>query len=206
MTLNRWLNLFPQAAQRRATDAHERLRAHYAESHRAYHTLEHIHSCLQLLDSVKPELEDPRSVELALWYHDVIYDPRADDNEEQSAQMARDELAALGETVDCQGEVARMIRMTKHPSEPQTRDDCFLLDIDLSILGADPEVFDEYERQIRFEYQWVPEVVYREKRAEVLKLFLRQPAIYRTSPFHGAREGQARKNIQKALVSYANSE
>ena len=204
MALNRWLSLFPEDIQTRATEAYGRLRAHYAERHRAYHTFDHIRSCLELLDTIKPELQNPRTMELALWYHDVIYDPRADDNEEQSAQMAIRELAELGETEQCQQEVARMIRVTKHPSEPQTPDDCFLLDIDLSILGADPEAFDEYERQIRFEYQWVPEEVYREKRAEVLRLFLGQSAIYRTSPFHQAREKQARKNIQKALVSLYN--
>lgn len=93
-----------------------------------------------------------------------------------------------------------MIRVTEHPSEPQTRDDCYLLDIDLSILGASPEAFDEYERQIRFEYRWVPEEVYREKRAEVLELFLDQTAIYRTTPFYEAREVSARENIQRVLA------
>jgi|GEM_PF-711049 Uncharacterized protein conserved in bacteria len=96
-----------------------RLRACYAEPHRAYHTFEHVRSCLELLDAVKRELENPRLMELALWYHDVIYDPRADDNEEQSALMAIKELAELGETPECQQEVARMIRVTEHPSEPQ---------------------------------------------------------------------------------------
>ena len=201
MTLNRWLNLFPQADPKAATQAYERLRAHYAESQRAYHTLEHIRSCLELLDSVESELEDARTLELALWYHDVIYNPRAGDNEEQSAQMAIEELAELGEPEACQQEVARMIRVTQHPSEPRTEDDCYLLDIDLSMLGADPEAFDEYERQIRFEYQWVPWVAYRNKRAEVLRLFLEQQAIYRTRPFRETREEQARRNIRNALAS-----
>lgn len=199
MALNRWLSLFPEDIQTRATKAYERLRAHYAESHRAYHTFDHIHSCLELLDTIKPELHNPRTMELALWYHDVIYDPRAGDNEEQSAQMAMEELAGLGETEECQQEVARMIRVTEHPSEPQTQDDSFLLDIDLSILGADPEAFGEYERQIRFEYQWVPEEVYREKRVEVLRLFLDQEAIYRSSHFYEAREERARSNLRRAI-------
>lgn len=201
MALNRWLSLFPDDIQTRATEAYERLRAHYAEPHRAYHTFDHIRSCLELLDTIRPELHDPRTMELALWYHDVIYDPRADDNEEQSAQMAIKELAELGEPQECQQEVARMIRVTDHPAEPQTRDDCFLLDIDLSILGADPEAFDEYERQIRFEYQWVPEEVYRGKRAEVLRLFLERKAIYQTSHFYNAREERARNNLRSTASS-----
>ncbi|TDT43940.1 putative metal-dependent HD superfamily phosphohydrolase [Halospina denitrificans] len=201
MALNRWLSLFPEDTHSRATEAYKRLRAHYAEPHRAYHTFDHILSCLELLDTIKPELQNPRTMELALWYHDVIYDPRADDNEEQSAQMATKELTELGETAECQQEVARMIRVTEHPSEPQTRDDCFLLDIDLSILGANRQGFEDYERQVRFEYQWVPEGVYRRKRTEVLESFLGQTAIYRTPGFFEAREKQARNNLEWSVRS-----
>ena len=72
-----------------------RLAALYAEPHRAYHHLGHVLDCLELARGVRDRLESPVAVELALWYHDAIYDSRASDNEERSAAFAVAELDAL---------------------------------------------------------------------------------------------------------------
>jgi predicted metal-dependent HD superfamily phosphohydrolase len=80
-----------------------------------------------------------------------------------------------------------MIRLTDHQEalseEAISNDAAVLCDADLAILGAEPERFDHYDRQIREEYAWVPEPVYRQKRGEVLAGFLERPRIYRTRPF-----------------------
>lgn len=70
-----------------------------------------------------------------------------------------------------------------------------LVDIDLAILGADPARFAEYDTQVREEYRWVPESVYRSKRREVLAGFLARPAIYGTGRFRDHLEGRARENL-----------
>ena len=60
-----------------------------------------------------------------------------------------------------------LIVATKHDAVPKDADAGLLVDIDLSILGADPERFDEYERQVRFEYQWVADDAFRAARKPV---------------------------------------
>jgi len=75
-----------------------------------------------------------------------------------------------------------------------------LVDVDLSILGATQSRFDEYERQVREEYGWVPEPIYRRKRREILESFLGRPAIYNTARFIGRYEQQGRANLARSLA------
>ena len=64
------------------------LEARYSEPHRAYHTFAHVLDCLEEFESIKHLAHDPLAVEMAIWYHDSVYDPRAKDNEERSAELA----------------------------------------------------------------------------------------------------------------------
>jgi len=73
------------------------------------------------------------------------------------------------------------------------------VDIDLSVLGAGTERFLEYEEQIRQEYAWVPEEIFRTKRAEILERFLARDVIYRTPEFYQTHEKQARANLRASL-------
>ena len=78
-----------------------------------------------------------------------------------------------------------------------------LVDIDLAILGAAPARFDEYERQIRDEYGFVPEAVFREKRAGILRGFLERPALFSTPALAARFEAAARANLADALARLA---
>jgi len=200
---NRWMTLFPVAPPSKAADIYKQLRAHYAEPHRAYHNFNHIDACLRHLDTVRDQLTDPKAVEMAIWYHDVIYDTHSGDNEEQSANFASETLAELNLPDETRSLVHKLILVTKHPSVPGTGDERYLLDIDLSILGASPTVFDQYEKQIRQEYHWVPETVYKERRSEVLQAFLEQPVIYHTEVFFSEREELARQNLKRSIARLA---
>ena len=71
----------------------QQLATHYSEHHRHYHTLDHIAACLGWLDHYRHLAEDPLCLELALWAHDVIYDPRAADNEARSADWFAQQFA-----------------------------------------------------------------------------------------------------------------
>lgn len=72
--------------------------------------------------------------------------------------------------------------------------------VDLWILGAPEQRFDEYEKQVREEYGWVPGPIYRRKRREILESFVARPAIYRTQRFIERYEKQARANLARALA------
>jgi predicted metal-dependent HD superfamily phosphohydrolase len=177
-----------------------RLAERYAEPHRAYHDLRHVLACLDLARSVRSRLGSAPEVELALWYHDAIYEPRAADNEARSAELATAELSELrslaGATLIS---IADLILATRHAAAPAGHDAQFVVDIDLAILGSEPGTFDLYEAAIRREYRWVPGPLYRRKRREILQSFLDRPRIYSTAHFHALFEDAARANLGSSL-------
>ncbi|MBF5006662.1 HD domain-containing protein [Diaphorobacter caeni] len=171
----------------------------YCEPQRHYHTPQHLRETLALLEPVLPQCRSPGAVELALWFHDAIYDPKGKDNEALSADWA---LRVLKEQGACEAvcvEVERLILATQHSAEPVDADARLLVDVDLSILAAEPARFAEYEKQVRAEYAWVPKPLFVIKRREVLRSFADRPHIYGTEHFRALLEARARQNLQKAL-------
>jgi predicted metal-dependent HD superfamily phosphohydrolase len=171
----------------------------YADPRRSYHNAQHIMECLKHLDRVREMLEHPDEVEVALWFHDVIYDSRSKTNEADSANWAALELTRAGTPLELITRIESLIMITCHAATPATTDEQYMLDIDLAILGASKEVFDQYDAAIRQEYDWVPESDYRAGRSAILKRFLDQPAIYHTPYFRNNFEHQARMNLQRAI-------
>jgi predicted metal-dependent HD superfamily phosphohydrolase len=196
----RWRSLFPKHSDReQLVEAYELVMRHYAEPHRAYHTFEHISACLGHFDTIKDQLKNPLAIELAIWLHDVIYDPKAKDNEMKSAQLARELLCDTLLETDVIDQVCSLILLTEHPSTPKTLDEQYLLDIDLSILGSREDVYWKYEANVRQEYKSIPMFFYRRGRKKLLKSFLNEDHIYWTPQFHSLLEAQARINLVKAI-------
>ena len=174
--------------------------AAYSQGHRHYHTLQHLRECLAHCDAAASLAAHPEEVELALWFHDAVYDPQRDDNEERSAEWAWRSILAAGCDEAIAQRVQALVLATKaHQAPADDADARLLLDVDLAILGAAPGRFAEYERQIRAEYAHVPEADFRAGRARVLAGFLERPRIYLTSVFHDALEHRARENLARAL-------
>ena len=178
---------------------YNQLVAAYSEEQRQYHTLQHLRECLAHLDAAASLALHPAEVELALWFHDAVYDPQRPDNEERSAEWAWRSILAAGCGEDLAQRVQALVLATKGHSASDDADTRLLLDIDLAILGAAPARFDEYERQIRAEYAHVTEAEYRFGRAEVLAAFLGRPRVYLTAAFHDALEHRARENLGRSL-------
>jgi predicted metal-dependent HD superfamily phosphohydrolase len=175
------------------------LLAAYAEPQRAYHTLQHLHECLDLLAPVAGAAARPCEVEVALWFHDAIYDVRRSDNEERSADWASAAAAAAGAVPAAVERIRSLVLATKHSVSPGGDDERLLVDIDLAILGAPAERFAEYERQIRAEYACVPQPLFDEKRAAILRSFLARERIFATPLFHSRFEAAARANLTRAV-------
>jgi predicted metal-dependent HD superfamily phosphohydrolase len=192
----------------RAGDAQQtaaELVARYREPHRAYHNLDHIGDCLEKLELARPMLrkDEADAVELALWWHDVVYDPKAGDNEERSAALFRDAAASHRLPRPLAEKVERLILLTKtHAPGPDPAEQA-MIDIDLSILGAPPSRFAAYDEGIQREYAHVPEDVWRERRARVLGGFLARPRLFATALFHDRFDAQARENLSRALAQLA---
>ena len=177
----------------------DRLAELYRSPGRHYHTDVHVTECLRALDGHRDLAERPDEVELAIWFHDAIYDTRRSDNEDASALLALECLGPLGVREDSLDRLAQLIRWTQR-HDAQGRDGELLIDIDLGILGQAPEVFARYDAAIRAEYAWVPDQDYRAGRAQVLRSFLGRERIFVTPTFHDAFEGAARANLARALA------
>lgn len=194
-----------QAVARSGIAAPDRLRDElllaYAEPQRAYHTQRHLAECLDLAMQHLALAPNPGHLLFALWFHDAVYDVRRNDNEQRSAEWAQQALADAGAPAADQAAVYRLIMVTRHHNLAQQEDEQLLTDIDLSILGAEPTRFEESNRQIRQEYQWVPKPLYLQKRREILQSFMERPFIYNTAAFREHREAQARENLRRAIDS-----
>lgn len=184
----------------------DRLVTRYAEPHRKYHTLQHLGECLTEFDGARDFALRPGEVGIALWFHDAIYDLARHDNEAQSADWAVAELKLAGAADDVCARVHALIMATKHSLLPQTDDEQLLVDIDLSILGAAPGRFDEYESQVRDEYTAVPEPDFQRRRRQILQGFVAREVIYATPWFHNRLEVQARSNLARSIAALAGSD
>lgn len=178
---------------------YDELIACYGAPTRHYHSLQHLEECIACHQELRASMQRPAELEMALWFHDAIYDARAKDNEVRSAEWARAALRAAGCAAVVGQRVHDLVMATRHETAAAVSDAGLLVDIDLAILGAARERYDEYEVQIRAEYAWVPLPAYREARAALLRGFLARPAIYANSIMRERFEAAARGNLSRAL-------
>ncbi len=177
----------------------DRLLDAWSEPQRRYHTLQHLVDCVARLEPQLRLARHPGEVEFALWMHDAIYDVKGTDNELKSAQWATREMESLGLPQEAIDRVCQLVMATCHDALPRTPDEQLLADVDLSILGAPPARFDDYQAQVREEYAWMPGWKFRRKRAEVLAQLLARPNLFSTRFFRETFEVQARLNLQRSL-------
>jgi predicted metal-dependent HD superfamily phosphohydrolase len=178
-----------------ANTAFEDVCQRYAGPGRFYHKLNHVASVLETVERLGSFAENLNAVQLAAWLHDVIYDSRASDNEERSAEYAEQLCEKLSIP---QGRlVASLILKTKTHDAGDDADAQVLLDADLAILGASEPAYGEYTEKIRQEYAWVPEPEYRVGRRRILERFLTRPRIYH---FLNDLEDTARRNIAAEIA------
>jgi predicted metal-dependent HD superfamily phosphohydrolase len=177
----------------------------WKEPHRRYHGLDHLGDCLARLDESPAAGKDRDLAEAALWYHDLVYQPGAADNEARSAARARADLAGSGAPEPVAEEVARLVQLTDHAVPPVDPLAALVCDVDLSILGRSAEEFEEYEQRIREEYREVPDSLWRSGRARVLTNLLSRDPLFRTGHFQRHYETSARRNLRHSLELLSRS-
>jgi predicted metal-dependent HD superfamily phosphohydrolase len=177
----------------------EDLLARWSESHRRHHNVVHLH---ELLDAVQTLADDGlrfdrEAVELAAWFHDAIYEIGRDDNEDRSAELARELLASS----PLRDEVARLVLAAKtHRAADDDINGAVLSDADLSVLGANSARYRRYADAVREECHTVPDAVFRPARARVLTDLL-EGTIFLTEPGRDRWEAQARRNVTAELAA-----
>ena len=200
MLKKRWLRLADSLGVADGQPAWKQLNAGYGSASRHYHNWQHIAQCLYWLGIQAEFANSPIAIEVAIWFHDVIYDSRRHDNEAQSALLAKEVLRGLSIADD----VVKLIESTTHRNPVEGNDIALLCDIDLSILGSEATQYDDYASAVRREYDWVSEADFRARRAQVLRGFLARPFIYSLPACHDKWEIIARTNIAREIEQLEN--
>lgn len=171
----------------------------YSNPNRYYHNLEHINHVLEVIQTLESQTQnlETKSVQLAAWFHDIVYDTKAKDNEEKSGDRAVEVLSSLSIPSNVIKNVKRLILTTQnHQASTNDCDAQVLLDADLAILGSSASKYSKYTQAIRQEYIWVPEVEYFAARKRILQNFLQRENIYFTQLMQQTKEKTARNNLE----------
>lgn len=172
---------------------------HYSSSDRHYHNLSHLENLLIHLTAVKYKIKKWPAVVFALVFHDVIYNPQKQNNEEKSAQMAENKLTELGIGERVISSCSQIILATKHHDNSDDSDTNIFIDADLSILGSKPEDYKQYSRNIRKEYAFYTDSDYNKGRLKLLQQFFERKKIYKSDYFSQKFEVKARENIKNEI-------
>ncbi|MER5865765.1 hypothetical protein [Kitasatospora sp. NPDC002040] len=177
------------------------LLARWAEPQRRYHSTAHLAAVLDHVDALAGHAEDADAVRLAAWFHDAVYRPDRSENEERSAQLALRALPEAGLPGALAEEVARLVRLTvgHHPAEGD-RNGEVLCDADLAVLGGTPAQYAAYAAAVREEYGFVPDDLFRDGRAAILRQLLALPGLYRTPAARDRFDAAARRNLSAELM------
>lgn len=175
----------------------------WADPDRHYHNLDHVDFLLTGLDEHREMASNPIAVELAIWYHDVVLDPRSSHNEEDSAAYAWTCLTAAGLDPALAHHVCQLVLATRHTDPPRTPDEALLVDLDLAVLGSEEGAFDRFETAVRREYDWLDDTAFWRGRAALFERFLTREWLFHTARFRVRFEQPARRNLERSMARAA---
>lgn len=169
----------------------------YGEPHRRYHTAGHIEHCLRQLDLAADRMDEPDAVEMAVWFHDAIYDIPAKDNELRSAELFA-ALAGERGSEQFRTKVHVLVMATTHlDPPPRTLDESFMVDIDLSSFGRPWDEFLLDSRAVRAELPHLSDAEFYPRQRRFLESLAARPRFCFTEFFRDRHEARARRNIAR---------
>jgi predicted metal-dependent HD superfamily phosphohydrolase len=176
---------------------YQRLLAGYHEPQRHYHTLDHIKHCLGMFEDCKALVHDPDSLEMAIWFHDVILESGRRDNEARSADLYL-ELSAGVQRDETRQLVKRLIMATLHNGDSlEDADSIYMVDIDLSSFGLSWDGFLRDSQNIRVENPHLCDQDYQLNQTGFQRSLLARPRFFLSDFFHDHFEKQARDNLAR---------
>jgi predicted metal-dependent HD superfamily phosphohydrolase len=192
----RWNLLWQRLGAAPPDDVLTALERQYSAPGRHYHTLAHLDAVLATFDQLCHLAPNPDVAELALWLHDVVWEPMRDDCEQRSAEWA---IAHLPDLPAFRA-LPALILETRHLAAPSVDPDAAVVrDADLSILAADEPAFDAYERAVRAEYAMLPTVQFNAGRTRILADFAGRRPLYFTATGQ-SWDPRARANLARSLA------
>lgn len=198
----RFVALWKRNAGTAAAEVAERswscLITRFSEAHRHYHDYKHMRHCLRELDGAAHRIGDADVVEMALWFHDAIYEPGAADNEIRSARLF-ESFAAPVLNPNLTREVSSAILDTVHKTLPEADNARFVVDIDLSSFGLPWPEFMADSHALRKEQMHLSDREFYQRKCAFLKSLIDRDRIYATQYFGNLYELAARTNIEHYL-------
>lgn len=178
----------------------------YSEPQRFYHTLYHIDRMLFLLSKHGDQIQKIIVVVLAIFFHDIVYDPKRNDNETQSIELFKlfaGDAELPQETIEyvsafISATITHSLDVSLTPLK-NGEDLKLFLDFDLEVLSREECQYKAYADQIRMEYNHVSQREYCIGRTKVLSSFLDRDRIYFSDIFHDTCEINARRNVRNEL-------
>lgn len=192
-----WQRCLVEGAPDNSEKIHQRLVEGYDEPQRHYHTLAHIEQCMAMFDQCKSLASNPDALELAVWFHDVIFEPGRPDNEARSAELYLDFSAGVHDEAT-RGLVTRLIMATLHDgSSLEDSDAAFMVDIDLSSFGLSWEEFLRDSQNLRLESADLSDAEYFRRKTNFQNCLLAKEHFYQSDFFAKRLESQARANLAR---------
>ncbi|WP_378185836.1 hypothetical protein ACE939_12070 [Aquimarina sp. W85] len=171
----------------------------YNSNLRYYHNIKHLEQIYSRLLLVKNKIQNWDVVLFSLFYHDYIYSVLITTNEAKSAKEAVLVMSDLGIANSDIKACKAMILATRGHSVSDSSDINYFTDADLSILGQEWELYDNYRKNVRKEYNIYPNSVYTKGRIKVLHELSKHSKIFKTEPFFTLYNAQAKNNITKEI-------
>ncbi len=202
----------------KAHEIFEDLVMRYSEPHRAHHSLYHLTEMLGDLTSKSTNLPDDVRAQIhshgsalffAIFLHDAIYLPKAQDNEYQSMAYARDALATMGVSQPTIEEVSYLISTTNYfEVEPTVYQGhplaAVLHDLDFGVLAKDKQRVFDYDEDIRLEYSNLSDTSFALGRLYYLRKYFTNPLFY-SQLYTPEEQYRAKKNIALLLIERYNT-
>jgi predicted metal-dependent HD superfamily phosphohydrolase len=153
-----------------------------------------------------------RLIAAAILFHDTVYDPHRTDNEARSARLwrrhagvsrrlPRGDIERVATTIE-----ATATHAAGHEAEDYDQLVQWVLDLDLSSIGAPRQRFRHNSSSLRAEFVFVPAAEWRRRNISFFQALDHRPKIYHTRRIGAAFEAAARANLTKELRRGAQPE
>ena len=200
---------------RHKTGAWEALDAGYTESHRAYHTWEHVAGLLEKLSEFIDLSTRSDLIAVSVFWHDVVYrtrnqdgSPRPDyENVRDSGELFRQYTLLNKSDADA---VYDLIMATANHLQPRAEEQHYagfagdldlFLDLDLSSLASPWEEFVEAFARIRSEFSWAPEIIFCTNQLQILEKFAKEDVrLYRRTETSEKWRDAAMANLKRCIA------
>ncbi len=198
-----WQRCLMPGAQSRAIEVFTQLDRLYSSVSRDYHSWGHIDYLLHIFDQMAPQSQCPDTLELAIWFHDAVYDTDCQDNEARSVELMH-RLSMQQITPTRQARIAELIMATLHRDPPQSSDACLMVDIDLMSFALPSEQFLENSHKVRRESAHLSDAEFYPGQIRFMRSLVNRKRFFHTDYINFHYEASARRNVDSYLSALQN--